>query len=901
MAEFKCNTCGDTLEFKEGDKRGKCPSCGNIQTLPRDVSVEMSRRFEKARRLRMEEMDFDKAMMEYEEILSIDPDDPEANWGMVLCQYGILHEEENGKFIPTLNRMKETSILESGYYKKAYDNAETDDEKETYQREAEYISGVQKKYFSVAKKEKPYDVFISYKDKVDGTEEKTEDHGIADEIFKALVTEESFNVFFSDVTLKNKAGEFEPYIYAAMESTPVMVVIGTKPEYVNAKWVRNEWQRYLMQINNGADKVIIPVIKGMDLKDLPVELAKYQVSDLSSASGFHNLIEKIKNVVNERKKKAARISEAAKNGSGIDAMKPMIFENLMKGNWQNAEFLIDNVLSKEYYYAEGYLARIMIERRIRSKAELEKSPEPLSESRFYKSMMQYATKSFLDEINTIEKRIEKNNFARRQAAIYADASQRFQKITNKRQAELAEAQFKRISGYKDADEKVLLCRNKVEEYEDSGALMIEQDFQNEASREKKKRISMIVSAAAGLILFLAVFIMGKLVYPAQLYNEAKALIASGSYDRAYQILAELGKDDEILENKFDRATDALDRKDYDTAYSLLAELGDYEDSYGLMQSNMYDRAKQYIEGKDYDAAYTLLEELGGYKDAAEILNTNRYDRANAYTEDGDYEQAIELYEALGTYEDSKERLLGCCLAYADDSYQSGDYGTAYKMWDEAGTEEAVEAAAVLREEYPWVVVAAAEVGESVEYGRFEQNGDEEDGKEPVRWIVLSADNERALLLSEKCLEKQPFNHPDLYSAGEDYKWENCILRNRMTGDMYSALFNESEASRIQADQETGDRIFLLSLDEYNMYYPVIRAGEYTEYAARQDSPGEYTELSDAWWLRTMKEKNSPYYVSNNDAESPLNDETVDVRQSSGIRPAIWVDISAVAVASGEAE
>lgn len=37
-----------------------------------------------------------------------------------------------------------------------------------------------------------------------------------------------------------------------------MVVIGTKPEYFKAVWVKNEWSRYLALIKNGAKKVLIP-------------------------------------------------------------------------------------------------------------------------------------------------------------------------------------------------------------------------------------------------------------------------------------------------------------------------------------------------------------------------------------------------------------------------------------------------------------------------------------------------------------------------------------------------------------------------------------------------------------------------------------------------------------------
>ncbi len=58
-----------------------------------------------------------------------------------------------------------------------------------------------------------------------------------------------------------------------------MVVIGTKPEYFNAVWVKNEWARFLAHIKNGADKILIPAYKDMDPYDLPEEFSNLQAQD----------------------------------------------------------------------------------------------------------------------------------------------------------------------------------------------------------------------------------------------------------------------------------------------------------------------------------------------------------------------------------------------------------------------------------------------------------------------------------------------------------------------------------------------------------------------------------------------------------------------------------------------
>ena len=111
--------------------------------------------------------------------------------------------------------------------------------------------------------EEPFDVFICYKE-TDEHGRRTHDSVLANDLYHQL-TQEGFKVFFARITLEDKLGTaYEPYIFAALNSAKVMVVIGTKPEYFNAVWVKNEWARFLAQIKNDADKILIPAYKDMD-------------------------------------------------------------------------------------------------------------------------------------------------------------------------------------------------------------------------------------------------------------------------------------------------------------------------------------------------------------------------------------------------------------------------------------------------------------------------------------------------------------------------------------------------------------------------------------------------------------------------------------------------------------
>ena len=58
--------------------------------------------------------------------------------------------------------------------------------------------------------------------------------------------------------------EYEPYIFAALNSAKIMLAFGTDYEYFNAVWVKNEWSRFLKLMAKDKEKHLIPCYKGID-------------------------------------------------------------------------------------------------------------------------------------------------------------------------------------------------------------------------------------------------------------------------------------------------------------------------------------------------------------------------------------------------------------------------------------------------------------------------------------------------------------------------------------------------------------------------------------------------------------------------------------------------------------
>ena len=296
MAIFKCKMCGGNLETTEGSSVGICEYCGTKQTVPTAKDENLHGLYNRANTLRIK-AEFDKAEQLYEKILQTDESQAEAYWGLILCKYGIEYVEDpkTGKRIPTCHRTSYEAITSNADYIAAIENSDSE-QKTIYETEAKTIDEIQKNILNIARNEKPFDVFICYKE-TDENGKRTIDSTIANDIYYQL-TQEGFKVFYAPITLEDKLGqEYEPYIFAALNSAKVMLVVGTKPEYFNAVWVKNEWSRYLKLLKKDHNKMIIPCYRDMDAYDLPDEFAHLQAQDMSKIGFIQDLLRGIKKII----------------------------------------------------------------------------------------------------------------------------------------------------------------------------------------------------------------------------------------------------------------------------------------------------------------------------------------------------------------------------------------------------------------------------------------------------------------------------------------------------------------------------------------------------------------------------------------------------------------------------
>ncbi len=351
MAIIKCKMCGGDLNITEGTSVAECEYCGTKQTVPNVDNEKKVTLFSRANRLRLA-CEFDKAAGVYENIVSEFPEEAEAYWGLVLCRYGIEYVDDpaTGKKVPTCHRSSFESILEDSDFEQACENADSV-ARRVYRDEAKAIEEIRRGILEVSGKEPPYDIFICYKE-TDEAGNRTIDSVLAQDVYDAL-TEKGYRVFFSRITLEDKLGtEYEPYIFAALNSAKVMLVFGTDYEYFNAVWVKNEWSRFLKLMAQDKSKHLIPCYKGVDAYDLPKEFQKLQAQDLGKVGAVQDLLRGIDKLLGR--------TAAVQAGAGGPTAASLLERAQMFLNdksWGNAREYFDKVLDIDPKCAEAYVGK----------------------------------------------------------------------------------------------------------------------------------------------------------------------------------------------------------------------------------------------------------------------------------------------------------------------------------------------------------------------------------------------------------------------------------------------------------------------------------------------------------------------------------------------------------------
>lgn len=639
MPIFKCKMCGGSLEVAEGMTVCKCEYCGTKQTLPKTDNEQALNMFNRANHFR-QQCEFDKAAEIYER-MTAQRDDAELYWSIVLCRYGIEYVDDpvTKKKIPTCHRTQYKSILEDADYLQAIERADSV-QREVYQSEAEYIDKIEKGILEISNKEKPFDVFICYKE-TDDMGRRTPDSVLAQELYYGL-EREGFKVFFSRITLESKLGtEYEPYIFAALNSAKVMVVVGTKPEYFNAVWVRNEWSRYLMLMQEDRGRTLIPAYKDMDPYDLPDALSMFQAQDMSKLGFLQDLIHGIRKLVADDEPKAEVVKETIVQTANTN-IAPLLKRAslfLEDKEWPSANEYCNKVLDQDPECAQAYFYMLLAEYKMPTEQDMFESAfeSGIAGSKHYKSAVRFGDDTMKEKLFTLNKQTMYN---------YADNA--LDKAYDKAGCMKAKALFEVLGNFKDSSDKMIECEDKANDINYELAV----DFLNKASNVDEFR-----KAKEWFISLRSMINSSKTeMYLNNIYLLAEEILKTAKDELGLQKAIEVYKSIEDYKDcvsKIEECENSICKYRYDIALQSM-ENAKTEDEYSFAE-------ELFINLSDYSDSKQKAKEC--YEKAEEARKEERYHKGikllnDALGED-DYYKAGSVFQLIHDYKDSAEMIEKC--------------------------------------------------------------------------------------------------------------------------------------------------------------------------------------------------------------------------------------------------
>ena len=690
MAIIKCKMCGGDIEISPDKTFGTCEYCGSTMTLPKTDDDQRLSLFNRGTHLRRNG-EFDKAAAIYERLIGENDADAEAHWNLLLCRYGIEYVQDpaSGERIPTCHRASFDSILNDVDYQAArkYSDGVA---RSLYEKEAQRIAALQKDILAISQKETPFDVFICYKES-DENGKRTKDSALAQDIYYQL-TDAGYKVFFARITLEDKLGqEYEPYIFAALHSAKVMVVVGTKPEYLNAVWVKNEWSRYLALMRTDRSRLLIPCYRDMDPYDMPEELSMLQSQDMGKIGFIQDLIRGVKKVVDAAKPQetaAETVKETVvvhnEGGSNVQALLDRGQMALEDGEWEKADEFFEQVLNQDARCGAAYLGKFLARVQCRSakvyadayiedvKADApnEKNADACEpDEAFITSCVEKYTVPGILSGNQIRQMLEFD-------LEYCEASSLYALRAEEAQEQFAaDKELMRATKYASSEAKTITedipqtldkLRADAQKHEDAEKARITAEYRKfltetearlekehpqrlkEAQEQKKaaaktKRTTTIALGAATVVIAV-VLLITKVIIPSSNYSKAEEMLAVGEYDGAIEAFTALGDYKDAAE----RITQIEEQQENER---LAREAAEEE----ARNAQAYADAEALLANGDYDGAAEAFEALGGYQDAAARAQDCPYIEAEQLLAQGKTAEASIAFGRIAGYKDALER------------------------------------------------------------------------------------------------------------------------------------------------------------------------------------------------------------------------------------------------------
>ncbi|MBR5089195.1 MAG: hypothetical protein IK093_07190 [Ruminiclostridium sp.] len=400
-----CNICGSKVLADENGVAGKCRSCGHTMIYPKSDIKKLNRITYLRNNFR-----FDEASKLASRLIADYPDDCEAYWANLLCEYGIQYVREGTtryavcrKDITALSPLKESSN-----YKRAILCAGAE-----YQKFYEDLAATLEDSISITlnilKQEKKFDVFILSKEGVSADNDLD-----GDKIYLRFTSNLGFTVMYAPEMLKDMDPvERAAQIVYGLKNSRIMLPSFRTFEDVHDGYLNYAVNTFCSYMKPGDDKLVFPVFNGtaLNFQQLPEALVWSDVVFNCAEDEFmREVSDKIEAILKPEVNAIvpdALVTATAANKENLIKRAYMFLED---GEFDTADSYFDKILDIDIEDSRAYIGKLLAECKLRNEDEIPNLPQTVTDDKNFKKALRFATpeqKARYEALNgAIVKRIE---------------------------------------------------------------------------------------------------------------------------------------------------------------------------------------------------------------------------------------------------------------------------------------------------------------------------------------------------------------------------------------------------------------------------------------------------------------------------------------------------------------
>ena len=536
-------------------------------------------------------------------------------------------------------------------------------------------------------------------------------------------------------------------------------------------------------------------------------------------------------------------------------------------------------------YQSNYNARLRQLQQILDEIETSEVFEWLRESK-----EKEALRSIEELINVYEKRVEverKEN--EKQEKKKLSRYKRFLKKTDEKVIELYEKALqekkRNVLGNRKVEKKETVIEDDYDEYDD-----YDYDDEDEDDEDLEEEHEEIIDEEV-------VFEEKSKQFFAQEYTKLQDQEVKESKEVVEGNVVPLKEEAPVEEPKEEVVEDVIEEKSAQETQEEEVETIVEEIPVEIEEEEVFDDYKEdkYVGKHKFSVVFIvlgimLLGVLGTVGYYYVYVPMTNYNKAIEKMNNKNYDEAISMFKNLDNYRNSKEMASEAMYKKADDLYKNKQYVDAANLFKQISYSDSQSRVQEIKEQ----LFSDVKIGSTILYGMYEQDGNGENGREFIEWEVIAIEDDRMLVISKYGLDVQKYNN-----TSDIAFWETCSLRGWLNGRFAGNAFIGEDPSRVletelsniryledgeTEEYTTNDRLFVLSSAEIEDYLPY----EINRICIATNNILERIAHNDGkciWWLRTPIGYDTAT-ESSIDANGSLGFSMFEI--SNAVRPSIWM-------------